>query len=464
MNTEKQNPSNPEEKRDAKTGTHSAEKKTGGRKTRIQRIPLVLYILIGWLGVLSTVLILDRLGVWNGGSPGPTQSQSQEENDMARLLERFQTGEGVEIPQEMMAQFLQGDSSAIAERISQFRDSGGSLPTSEFQMPSGASTAQAARGTTGIQARNPTAALGDVFSFINPQAAQRTTDPIYLTYTVLNEPEDETIRLLGTLEAETLRVHAKVSSDILSLSVQEGDYITKDATVAVLNDLPFRISYLSKLTEYELSSDRSPRDRELIKMQLDKAEEDLRNVVVFSPADGIVSSVLRAEGERISEGTQMIALVDLGNMSISAAVDEMDFNRVYKGMPAIVTFQNYNTRIAGSVRSISPIARTISGVVVVPITISLQENPWDHGIIAGVTCDVDLIVQSFAQGYTVPVQALGQDGQGNFVIKKEMDMERKVYVQVGGQSERLVEIVDGVKPGDVLIIRQSDSITTGRVP
>jgi multidrug efflux pump subunit AcrA (membrane-fusion protein) len=463
MNTEKRNPPDIEKERDEKIGNQTGEQKNRSRKTGVQRIPLVLYIMIGWLGVLSTVLILDRIGVWNEGSPLSTQSHTQEQNDLAQLMERFQIGGGVEIPPEMMIQLQQGDASVIAERISQFRDSGASLPTSGFQVPSGASADQAARGTTGMQARNPTAALGDVFSFINPQV-QRTTDPIYLTYTVLNEPEDETIRLLGTLEAETLRVHAKVSSDILSLSVQEGDFITKDATVAVLNDLSFRISYLSKLTEYELSSERSPRDRELIKMQLDKAEEDLRNVVVFSPADGIVSSVMRAEGERISEGTQMIALVDLGNMSISAAVDEMDFNRVYKGMPVIVTFQNYNTHIAGSVRSISPIARTISGVVVVPITVSLQENPWDHGIIAGVTCDVDLIVQSFAQGYTIPIQALGQDEQGYFVMKKEMEMERKVYVQVGGHSERLVEIVDGVKPGDVLIIRQSDSMTTGRVP
>jgi multidrug efflux pump subunit AcrA (membrane-fusion protein) len=124
-------------------------------------------------------------------------------------------------------------------------------------------------------------------------------------------------------------------------------------------------------------------------------------------------------------------------------------------MEAIVSFPNYDVEITGSIYFISPVAESSSGIVVVPIEIELDENPYEKGIISGVSCDVNLIVQDFTDGDIVPSNAVYEDEGGSYVLKQADDSEtpEKVYVEVGESTDDNVQILSGVELGDVLIIQ-----------
>ncbi len=282
-------------------------------------------------------------------------------------------------------------------------------------------------------------------------------ESVYLVYPV-DESENEIseyISITGTLEAETREVISKISADIEKVFVKEGDYVTEDSTIAILDDIEYQINYINALNDYENSWDSSMSERKLLELKLLQAEKNLDYAVIKSPINGIISSVNVNEGEMISDESAAVSIVDYENVYVSGVIDEVDMSKIYNGMEAIVSFPNYDVEITGSIYFISPVAESSSGIVVVPIEIELNENPYEKGIISGVSCDVNLIVQDFTGGNVVPSNAVYEDENGSYVLKQVDDSEtsEKVYVEIGESSDDNVQILSGVELGDVLVIQ-----------
>ncbi|MDK2950891.1 MAG: hypothetical protein PWQ77_556 [Kosmotogales bacterium] len=282
-------------------------------------------------------------------------------------------------------------------------------------------------------------------------------ESVYLVYPI-SENESETaeyISITGTLEVETREVISKISADIEKVFVKEGDYVTEGSTIAVLDDTEYQINYINALNDYENSWNSSASERKLLELKLLQAEKNLGYAVIKSPINGIISSVNVNEGEMISNESAAVSIVDYENVYVSGVIDEVDMSKIYDEMKAVISFPNYDVEITGSIYFISPVAESSSGVVVVPIEIELDENPYEKGIISGVSCDVNLIVQDFIDGYIVSSNAVYEDEEGSYVLKQADDSEtpEKVYVEVGESTDDNVQILSGVEFGDVLIIQ-----------
>jgi multidrug efflux pump subunit AcrA (membrane-fusion protein) len=282
-------------------------------------------------------------------------------------------------------------------------------------------------------------------------------ESVYLVYPV-SENESETaeyISITGTLEVETREVISKISADIEEVFVKEGDYVTEDSTIAILDDTEYQINYINALNDYENSWDSSASERKLLELKLLQAEKNLGYAVIKSPINGIISSVNVNEGEMISNESAAVSIVDYENVYVSGVIDEIDMSKIYDEMKAVISFPNYDVEITGSIYFISPVAESSGGVVVVPIEIELDENPYEKGIISGVSCDVNLIVKDFIDGNIVPSNTVYEDEEGSYVLKQADDSEspEKVYVEVGESTEDNVQILSGVELGDVLVIQ-----------
>jgi len=281
-------------------------------------------------------------------------------------------------------------------------------------------------------------------------------EEIYLVYPVTQGVNSEYISITGTLEAETRDVISKISADILEIFVEEGDFVTENSTIATLDDIDYMIDYLTAYNNYENSWDLSENERKLQELKLLKAENDLEYTIIKSPINGIVSSVNVNEGEKISNESAAVEIVDYENVYISGIIDEIDIGKIYEGMTAQVIFLNYDIEMTGEVSFISPVAETSGGVVVVSIEIDLDENPYEKGIIAGVSCDVNLLIQDFAGGNVVPSNTVYEDENGKYVLKqteKDSESTEKVYVEVGEETEDNVQILSGIQIGDTLVIQ-----------
>ena len=311
-------------------------------------------------------------------------------------------------------------------------------------------------GIEGSSGQNMRGMMMNPLSSIVSADSEEEFEEIYLVYPVAQGVNSEYISITGTLEAETRDVISKISADILEIFVEEGDFVTENSTIATLDDIDYMIDYLTAYNNYENSWDLSENERKLQELKLLQAENDLEYTIIKSPINGIISSVNVNEGEKISNESAAVEIVDYEDVYVSGVIDEIDMGKIYEGMTAQVIFSNYDIEMTGVVSFISPVAETSGGVVVVSIEVDLDENPYDKGIIAGVSCDVNLLIQEFEGGNVVPSNTVYEDEKGKYVLKQtqeDSESTEKVYVEVGEETEDNVQILSGIQIGDTLVIQ-----------
>jgi HlyD family secretion protein len=191
---------------------------------------------------------------------------------------------------------------------------------------------------------------------------------------------------------------------------------------------------------------------------LDMANDDLEKAVMVAPFGGVIALVDIKEGDSLSAmdyaTRTIIELVDPGRMELSAEVDEIDIPHVELGQRAIISVDALpGVQLEGEVTSISPLATEESGLILYKIKVSF-EVPEGSGIKAGMSATADIIISERGGVLLVPDRAIGEDSQGNPVVKVVVDgliEERAVVIGMSDGSQ--TEIVSGLSEGDVVVGR-----------
>jgi HlyD family secretion protein len=124
----------------------------------------------------------------------------------------------------------------------------------------------------------------------------------------------------GTLDTTRVILSSKVATDIVSVTVEEGQFVKKDELVAKLNDEPFRIAERHINANFErcmtLSKGKAIPQSEVDKSRRDKEENDLRikDCNIKAPFDGMVIAKFKESGEYLNIGSNVISLSDPRNV------------------------------------------------------------------------------------------------------------------------------------------------------
>jgi HlyD family secretion protein len=177
-------------------------------------------------------------------------------------------------------------------------------------------------------------------------------------------------------------------------------------------------------------------------------------------------------GGRVSAGTPVLTIVDTSALTLLAEVDETDVLLVRAGVPASVeldaaTGASYD----GTVRTIdilpTPSAR---GGVAYRVRLALGAGRYADGRAAptprpGMSAVAHLRVREAASAVTVPAAAVfSADGHAAVWLVRDGRAERTT-VTVGVEGREVVQILDGVQPGEQVVVRGVDEVRVGqRVP
>jgi HlyD family secretion protein len=218
----------------------------------------------------------------------------------------------------------------------------------------------------------------------------------------------------------------------------------------------FDVGYLPVTSYWTLREAQLGVDR--AQVALDVANEDLKSAVMVAPFDGAIAAVDIKEGDSISAfdyaTRTVVELVDPGEMELNAEVDEIDVPNVEPGQRAIINVDALpGVRLEGEVKSVSPVATEESGLILYKIKVGF-EAPEGSGLKAGMSATADIVITGGTDVLLAPSRAIGEDSQGNPVVK----------VMVGGQiEERAVviglsdgyqtEIISGLDEGEVVVAR-----------
>jgi len=197
-----------------------------------------------------------------------------------------------------------------------------------------------------------------------------------------------------------------ISAPIKEVLVKEGDVVTAGQTLVALYSPNLELSVTaaqlavdSAELEYQYwipRYDRPPERRAQAKAELDGviakleiAKATFAQTTLTAPFDAVVADVKIQTGEFAQAGQVVIVLGDLAHMQIQTTdLSERDVPAVQVGQSANVYIEALGITVTGKVAHISPVAKTVGGDVVYPVTIELDKQP--AGLLWGMSAEVEI--------------------------------------------------------------------------
>ncbi|AYF31421.1 efflux transporter periplasmic adaptor subunit [Micromonospora tulbaghiae] len=174
-------------------------------------------------------------------------------------------------------------------------------------------------------------------------------------------------------------------------------------------------------------------------------------------------------GGRVTAGTPVLTVVDTGRLGLLAEVDETDVLLVRAGVPESVELDAVTgATYDATVRSVDVLPTSSArGGVTYRVRLDLGAGRLGEAEAApaprpGMNAVVRLRVREAADAVAVPASAVfSADGRDAVWVLRDGRAGR-VPVTVGVQGQDLVQIVDGVRAGDRVVVRGADQVRDGQ--
>jgi len=183
---------------------------------------------------------------------------------------------------------------------------------------------------------------------------------------------------------------------------------------------------------------------------------------------GMAGSAL-TEGTPVQSGATLLTITDVSELSLTAEVDETDVLLVRPGVSAEVELDAVPAATYdATVRSVD-VSPTTSprGGVSYSVRLTLGGGQGADGEPAprprpGMSAVVGLQVRSVPDAVAVPSSAVVRDGNRDTVWVVERGRAGRRAVRLGAQGDAFVEVIEGVKPGDRVVIRGAERVREGQ--
>lgn len=190
------------------------------------------------------------------------------------------------------------------------------------------------------------------------------------------------------------------------------------------------------------------------KTSIEAAENSLSDTILKSPVDGEIMSIFLRPGETVTNSTDFTLISDTGRISVKAQVSELDVSKIEKGLSAEIEFEALQGQsFKGKVLSIDPLPITDSSGIV-NYTVNIEIDNISESIKDGMTCSVSFILKQKEKVIVIPNTAVKRiDGKQVVEIKDQTGNIATRNIKTGLTDGINVEVTDGLKAGEILIIR-----------
>ena len=232
------------------------------------------------------------------------------------------------------------------------------------------------------------------------------------------------------------------------LDVADEEYNYKMETVRLQLESRRQDSILNAIRQESLQDELAEAQRQLI-----KTEERLNDLIVTAPADGQLSGLSLEPSQRISAGTAIADIKRMDQFRMRLSINEFYIDKITVGQPATITYEKktYPMTISSTV----PEIKNGSFDVFLVFTDSIPDNAR-----IGKTYQARIEMGGQGQSVIVSKGNFYNYTHGNWVFKVNESHTHavRVPVSIGRQNPRHFEILDGLKPGDEIIITGYDRI------
>lgn len=189
-------------------------------------------------------------------------------------------------------------------------------------------------------------------------------------------------------------------------------------------------------------------------------ERRVAALTVTAPIEGIAYGLPRKTGETAAAGQVVASVADPAHLRVRARVDQPDLPRVAVGQRLIVTFDGLpDRRWEGKVLAVSAGVREASGREVGEVMGEIADKPLSLPPNASV--NVQIVVGERHGVLTIPRAALFRDSNRRFAYRLEEGRARRRDVSVGLIGLNDVEITNGLRENDAVILPGTVPLSDG---
>ena len=167
----------------------------------------------------------------------------------------------------------------------------------------------------------------------------------------------------------------------------------------------------------------------------------------YSPADGYTVNLESHEGDFVAEGATILRLANLSVLWAEAQVYATQLSQTDQGSSAVVQVPGLSLEIPGRIEFVNPEMNPSTRFNLIRVVI-----PNPGGLLKPGMPVYVMLKNRKTQAMTLPSDAVIRSGKGNMVwLQSGHNRFKPVMVKTGLEDGAQVEIVSGLKTGDVVV-------------
>lgn len=301
-----------------------------------------------------------------------------------------------------------------------------------------------------------------ILELSNPELQLATQDAEFKLKAGSAELERQTVQLKSELlaqESEVAKVEADYKQAVLHANADEElnakgliapmtqklSRLTADELANRYRIAKERMQFARQSMEAQLASQRAEIDQ--LRATLELRRSQVAGLQVRAGIAGVLQQVSVEVGQRVSSGAPLARVAEPTHLKAELKVPETQAKDVAVGQAASIDTRN--GLVAGTVSRIDPAA--VQGTVTLDVAFT---QPLPAGARPDLTVDGTIEIEHLDDVLFVnrPVNAQPQTTVGLFRIVDDGAAATRVPVKLGRSSVSTIEIVDGLAPGDKVIL------------
>jgi membrane fusion protein (multidrug efflux system) len=196
------------------------------------------------------------------------------------------------------------------------------------------------------------------------------------------------------------------------------------------------------------------------KAQLEEARARLERTRILAPISGVLNDTMVEEGEYVQTGTPVAEIVEIDTAKVVVDVPERDITFFKVGAEAEVFFsyQGQDESLTGMITFISELADQSTRSTSVEITLRNKKGFLRSGQIVRVR----LTRRVLEDAILIPLLAIIPTENGNAVYVVNSKEAQRREVKIGAIKGDRVHVMQGLEPGDELIIEGHRFVAPGQ--
>ncbi|PKP27005.1 MAG: efflux RND transporter periplasmic adaptor subunit [Bacteroidetes bacterium HGW-Bacteroidetes-2] len=309
--------------------------------------------------------------------------------------------------------------------------------------------------------------------------------PLVTTFRVKDTIFNNFVAIQGNVEtSQNILLFPEFQGILTRVYVKQGQTVVKGQLLAKIDDGGLSSQLEQLETRYELAKTTYERQERLwnqkigseiqflqskttmdaAKSNVEQLRSQLGRTSVRAPFSGVIDEVITDQGQVVAPGGQaLMRIVNLDDMYVKASIPENYIQSITMGSAVAITFPAISLETEGTIKSVGNYINPTNRTFQIEIDVPNKEKNIKPNLIA----NLQINDYSNAKALIIPSNAIQENARGDKYVYVLTDMageNAKVIqtrIETGKKQAGFVEVLSGLKDGDVLVQEGAISLKDG---